>query len=227
MSQFPCPFQYHRSPAGPLQMRAIQTHVKMRPSATAWTRTSTVPALKATRGRRASRSKRTVRPAHVKVAEVIQSDEPVLKKIKEDSEAGFFYLAVIDSCTVAIATNDSAGMKRISSNVCGPRGRCISQPGGNFTCVCDPGFSGIYCHESKYRYLTKSSMRARLFLRKVLFFSFLTISDINDCISSPCRNGGTCIDGVNSFQCFCPDGWQGQLCDLSEFIPLLSLFLRS
>uniref|UniRef100_A0A668AN65 Delta-like protein n=1 Tax=Myripristis murdjan TaxID=586833 RepID=A0A668AN65_9TELE len=93
---------------------------------------------------------------------------------------------VIDSCTVAVATNDSAEVRHISSNVCGPRGRCISQPTGNFTCACDAGFSGIYCHEN-----------------------------INDCISNPCKNGGTCIDGVNSFQCFCPDGWEGRLCDIN------------
>ncbi|KAG8013459.1 Protein jagged-2, partial [Nibea albiflora] len=93
---------------------------------------------------------------------------------------------VIDSCTVAVATNDT--QKRvwhISSNVCGPHGRCISLPAGNFSCSCEAGFTGTYCHEN-----------------------------INDCTSSPCKNGGTCIDGINSFQCFCPDGWEGSLCDV-------------
>ncbi|KAE8289443.1 Protein jagged-2 [Larimichthys crocea] len=93
---------------------------------------------------------------------------------------------VIDSCTVAVATNDT--QKRvwhISSNVCGPHGRCISLPAGNFSCSCEAGFTGTYCHEN-----------------------------INDCASSPCKNGGTCIDGINSFQCFCPDGWEGSLCDV-------------
>ncbi|KAF1374394.1 hypothetical protein PFLUV_G00228650 [Perca fluviatilis] len=93
---------------------------------------------------------------------------------------------VIDSCTVAVATNDT--QKRvwhISSNVCGPHGRCISLPAGNFSCSCEPGFTGTYCHEN-----------------------------INDCAPSPCKNGGTCIDGINSFQCFCPDGWEGSLCDV-------------
>ncbi|XP_076841773.1 protein jagged-2 isoform X2 [Brachyhypopomus gauderio] len=93
---------------------------------------------------------------------------------------------VIDSCTIAVATNATdKGVWHISSNVCGPHGRCISQSGGNFTCACQPGFTGTYCHEN-----------------------------INDCESSPCFNGGTCLDGVGSFQCLCPDGWEGPLCEL-------------
>ncbi|KAJ3606454.1 hypothetical protein NHX12_025975, partial [Muraenolepis orangiensis] len=78
----------------------------------------------------------------------------------------------IDSCTITVATNNSSEVRRISSNVCGTRGRCRSQPEGNFTC--------LY---------------------------------INDCAGSPCRSGGTCIDSLNSFQCICPDGWEGRLCD--------------
>ncbi|KAM3842788.1 protein jagged-2-like, partial [Diretmus argenteus] len=94
---------------------------------------------------------------------------------------------VIDSCTIAVATNDTQkGVWHISSNVCGPHGRCISLPAGNFSCSCEPGFTGTYCHESEHY----------------------------DCVSSPCKNGGTCIDGINSFQCFCPDGWEGNLCDV-------------
>lgn len=42
-------------------------------------------------------------------------------------------------------------------------------------------------------------------------------ADINDCASSPCKNGGTCIDGINSFQCFCPNGWEGSLCDVGKY----------
>ncbi|XP_064420850.1 protein jagged-2b isoform X2 [Latimeria chalumnae] len=94
---------------------------------------------------------------------------------------------VIDSCTIAVATNSTKeGIRYISSNVCGPHGRCISQSGGNFTCACEQGFTGTYCHEN-----------------------------INDCLGNPCKNGGTCIDRVDSFQCVCPDGWEGELCGIN------------
>lgn len=61
--------------------------------------------------------------------------------------------AVIDSCTVAVASNSTPGGERyISSNVCGPHGRCRSQAGGQFSCECQEGFRGTYCHESKTRF---------------------------------------------------------------------------
>ncbi|XP_063296241.1 protein jagged-2 isoform X1 [Pelobates fuscus] len=94
---------------------------------------------------------------------------------------------VIDSCTIAISSNATQeGIRYISSNVCGPHGRCISLPGGNFTCSCDRGFTGAYCHEN-----------------------------INDCLGNPCKNGGTCTDEIDSFKCFCPNGFGGELCDIN------------
>lgn len=49
---------------------------------------------------------------------------------------------------------------------------------------------------------------------------FLPFTDINDCESNPCRNGGTCIDGVNSYKCICSDGWEGAYCETSESVAL-------
>ncbi|KAG5266890.1 hypothetical protein AALO_G00237430 [Alosa alosa] len=94
---------------------------------------------------------------------------------------------VIDSCTVAVKSNSTPeGVRYISSNVCGPHGRCRSQAGGQFTCECQEGFRGTYCHEN-----------------------------INDCESNPCENGGTCIDKVSVYKCICADGWEGDHCEIN------------
>ena len=42
------------------------------------------------------------------------------------------------------------------------------------------------------------------------------LSDIDDCISVTCNNGGTCEDGINSFTCVCLYGYTGKFCDTGE-----------
>ena len=41
--------------------------------------------------------------------------------------------------------------------------------------------------------------------------------DIDDCAPSPCQNGGTCTDGVDSYNCICVAGINGTNCEISEF----------
>lgn len=90
---------------------------------------------------------------------------------------------VVDSCTVP-ESQESGAVLLVPSNICGRHGRCVSYAEGAFSCVCDPGFSGQYCH-----------------------------INVNDCESSPCMNGGTCVDLENSFQCVCDPGWEGPYCN--------------
>ena len=47
---------------------------------------------------------------------------------------------------------------------------------------------------------------------------FITLChlDINECASSPCQNGGTCLDLVNGFTCDCADGYEGTHCQTSK-----------
>lgn len=46
------------------------------------------------------------------------------------------------------------------------------------------------------------------------------VSDVDECASSPCKNGGVCLDGVNSYQCFCTNqNWVGPTCEIGEGKP--------
>ena len=45
------------------------------------------------------------------------------------------------------------------------------------------------------------------------------ITDIDDCASSPCQNGGTCIDKENAFTCTClADLYTGEICETGGFV---------
>lgn len=47
-----------------------------------------------------------------------------------------------------------------------------------------------------------------------LFFPFAI--DVNECLSQPCKNGGTCLDLKGSYECRCPLAYVGKTCQLRK-----------
>ena len=47
-------------------------------------------------------------------------------------------------------------------------------------------------------------------------WSSLSILDIDDCKNKPCKNNGTCVDGIASYTCKCPVGFSGTDCEISK-----------
>ena len=43
-------------------------------------------------------------------------------------------------------------------------------------------------------------------------------TDIDECSSNPCLNGGTCTELSNGFSCTCFPGFNGTVCDGSKLI---------
>ena len=47
------------------------------------------------------------------------------------------------------------------------------------------------------------------------------ISDIYECSSSPCQDGGTCVDGINGYDCSCTAGYTGVHCETGYNIVII------
>ncbi|EJW75735.1 hypothetical protein WUBG_13357, partial [Wuchereria bancrofti] len=75
----------------------------------------------------------------------------------------------LDACQEGVCQNDAI---------------CQLLEGGNYRCICEPGFTGQNCE-----------------------------TNINDCSPSPCPLAATCIDQVGGFFCQCPFNMTGLNCD--------------
>ena len=76
------------------------------------------------------------------------------------------------------------------------------------------------------------SFMARLLRKKTIYNCFdlmgiqslsvrIFTSDVNECDSNPCRNGGTCVDAMSKYTCSCKTGFSGTHCEHGRYMSQL------
>ena len=108
------------------------------------------------------------------------------------------------------------------SDPCGSNGVCTPLL-NDFECTCDPGFSGPQCVDinecepnpcqSENSVMCVNGIDQFTCICDIGFSGPLCEVDINECLNSPCENGGTCSDGVGQFTCACLPSFTGVRCE--------------
>ena len=76
-----------------------------------------------------------------------------------------------------------------STDPCKNNALCtVNTTTGNYTCTCKPAFTGRNC-----------------------------TSRVNFCVSSNCKNGATCANGMTSYVCRCAPGYTGKDCQTGKW----------
>ncbi|XP_035687115.1 fibropellin-1-like [Branchiostoma floridae] len=101
------------------------------------------------------------------------------------------YRAVYTSCTEQYNyVCESPAMPRVP-NMCHNGGQALTCfSDDTIFCSCQPGYTGLNCE-----------------------------TDIDECASNPCLNGGTCLEHLGFFQCECPGPFTRDRCEDSSCVP--------
>jgi len=119
---------------------------------------------------------------------------------------------------------------------------------GNYQCKCKPGYTGKHCNQgnllnthyafklSLIRFTGRCTMLCFvLFLlpnfksrsKLILTLDYFIFWDVNECNSTPCKNGGTCINTVGNYECKCKPGYTGKHCNQGNLLNTHYTFILS
>jgi len=104
-------------------------------------------------------------------------------------------------------------------NPCKNEGICTDGE-DSYTCACKAGYRGDncdkickdtsdnWCHDKLAMCETSNNIRNEC----PVLCGQCVPKDFDDCASVPCKNGGNCTDGDDSFECACAAGYEGDTC---------------
>ena len=115
--------------------------------------------------------------------------------------------------------------------VCSGAGLCSSDASTffirNYSCLCFSGYHGKYCEELDSCDSSRNPCKNGATCRDITdgltdsfnctcppgYDGILCGNNINECASSPCQNGGFCVDYVNYYSCLCPSDFECDNCE--------------
>ena len=159
------------------------------------------------------------------VADICANDKPC-----DQGNCTFSHVGYTCTCPLGF-TGSNCGITTTTNN-----GGCFQNPcqygatcepvgsDGSFNCVCPSGYTGKHCENFLYAMEDEGATDEPVSCQadscsaneQCVISDNLLLCAADDCVSSPCLNGGSCFPQYPGYYCFCPFGHDGPRCEATE-----------